>query len=226
MKKNIRGLTLLEIMLVLVLIAIITLMAFRTYRKTQFEQNIITLKGSVTLLQESLNRYFIANCGKIARDRSEQGISIENDLAPAFLENIQLIRNPFYLRAGPSFYSFHPSVRWSDEERNWILRVKVSFPEFMLPNQLGVIAGKTRPSTVIQDDEKALVWHSTPDADSLSADVGNLPLSDDLEQFSRDRYASSPLSLSNSASDPQGLPYPCFMLDRRYLQQFDKFDHL
>ncbi len=223
MKKNNNGLTLLEIMLVLILIATITLMAFRTYRKATFKQHIIMLQGSVNVLQDSLNRYFMANCATLSRRSTGQVISIDSDLIPLYLQNKALINNPFYLISEyGGVDGFELRIRWSNIERDWSLAVEAHFPEYMLQNQIAVIASETNPSLIMPHDEQMLVWLSRPDTGARTSGLGNSPLSDDLEQFAREQYATDSMLGTGVSTDPEGRTYPCSILDRDYLQQWDK----
>lgn len=160
--KSSRGVSLLELMFVLAIMAIVALGGIRQYQRHILKRDILSVKNSVQILTFALNNYYLANCGNLTR----QLLILEpNILVPNYLPNLDNISNPLS-NLGANAYTLTINTMSQTPETPWKLAVNAHFAGVSDVN-FSAYTVRLNPSTS-DLASKTMSWEFLPGVDSTS----------------------------------------------------------
>lgn len=222
------GITLIELMFSLAVIAVIFVVAFAHTQKATLQSNVGMIQGSVISLMNSLERYYYQNCqdpsSLIVSDSDTGDIhSISVRKLVDYGVNLDTIGNPYapppQAKGGRNSFTMyidqnvtHPDPTLPSSLYS-ILEVQVEFNPKMTDEMWNTLLGLLNPSATGKIDDssaKAMRWTELP----VSQDVSGLSsLSAYYQLYAKDVYSADPDYQPASAAQPcasyeLGVPKP------------------
>lgn len=190
-----RGISMIELMFVIVLIAIILIASTRQYSKYKMKTNTAMISGSVQTIFDLLKRYYYLNCRTLSRD-GDFAVTPTDFFNSGLITPEQynkVVQDPFG-RSNTTAYSFSLNHTLSDLPNpnpyisaavtywNWYTMIQFNFPSSVPAAQLPIYAEWLRPS------DSSAGYRFNWDIEILGnlAQAGGRysPISEDLMRFS------------------------------------------
>lgn len=223
---NQRGISLLEVFLVLGLAALILLMGFRQYSQYKWTRDVTQIQQSVTQLLQAADVYYYANCSSSFKVIIGQPLSCADFVsAGAFRDNDQCnktLTNPW----GQAFQVSIISLTASGETASYGLAVSAALTKFsgnnsLLKQMASLLGG------VWQGDGAVIVWTRLPTASishiqvgviapngwvpviSGTNAIGGLAVNANFSEMNSDLSAFSQREAQNAAAQQFGSGFTC-----------------
>ncbi len=248
-KSRHTGFSLIELLLVLVVIAFITIASFRQFERYRMRNKTEQIRGSVAYLMDLLTRYYQATCQDLDKTFHDKTV-VKNDFVSAGIvdSNVYDAMVKFPWKKA----SYTMSLEWKLEEVEsakhfsspnvddtpvtwgvWLGTVTFTFPADINSNMLDAYAALLQPGTV---DKSSFLWHQPVNLGW--GKIGGLtPMTEDLNRFSVQTYVPDTPHFYgdyDSSYRPSESTQPCSVLerqqaakdpsnpDKKYLDEFEE----
>ncbi len=150
---SIKGVTLLELMLVISITLLGVVMAISQYQKTILHRNIAQMQNSVRILISALEQYYYGNCYNLLSKYQNSTVAVST-LSP-YVATPKIIGNPYIAAVGLANYQYTIDTTGDFP----ILQVSTTFTKGMSKDILSTLAGALKPTST---SGYTFIWSAGP----------------------------------------------------------------
>ena len=235
-KSRCAGFSLIELMLVLVVMAGITIASVRQFNQYKMYTKAEQIKGSVDFLMDLLTRYYQATCQTLDQDFKRKDLS-KNDFVNAELVSTKTYDAMVKFPWKGSSYSM--SLEWQLVDASnggsqsvmwgvWVGTVAFTFPTDITSNLIDSYSALLQPSAVENKPRATMSWMQPVNL-GWGKVGGLVPLSEDLNRFTVQTYVPDTPSFAgdydSSFRPNESTQQPCSVLERQRTAKESDNDH-